>query len=132
MLSPACPAGKQEPDSSVTVLPGVTPGRPEAPTLLWGRATADRGWRTQNPFWSQGLTTSPTPWESTFPEEKFKIPFFETIVTKCYIPYQLRHLRNSPLVLIYPGEIDNPTVQVKSKSRHTRVSGTSTLRLDSP
>ena len=116
MLSPACPAGDQEPDSRVTALPGVTPQRPEAPKCFGEEPRLTVAGEPRSSFWSQGFTTSPTPWESTFPEQKFKILFFEIIVTKGYIPYQLRHLHDSPVMLITKERRTTPSS--KSKSRH--------------
>ena len=86
----------------------------------------------RSPFWSQGFTTSPTPWESAFPEQKFKIPFFETIITKCYIPYQLRHLRDSPLMLISQGEMDNPAVRPVTIETHHMSLGPALLGWTAP
>lgn len=89
LLSPACPAWGQELGAGSCPPRGHT--APGGPPVLWGGAAADLGWRTQKPLLESRVHHLPHLGVYFSRIEIKKPPFFE-IVTKGYIPYQLRPL----------------------------------------
>lgn len=140
--SPAAPSSGDGLRGALTCLSSWRPGAgqqghcpprghttaPRGPQVLWGGAAADRGWRTQKPLLESRVHHLPHTLGVYF--SRTEILFFEIIVTKGYIPYQLRHLHDSPVMLITK---ERRTTHRPSQNRDTPcVPGASTFRLDSP